>query len=347
MDVWDGDRHRRVREVLAAIELPPGARVLDFGCGSGALTALLRERWPDAEIHGADISRTAVASAHRRVPGVTFHVLDAAFANAHAGRFDFVFSHHVLEHVFWLAGTVKDLVALLSPRGRMLHVLPCGNAGSLAHRLCRQRPDGVDAQCGNRFFFEESSHLRRLRSDELGRAFAGYGCEMIGAAYGYHWHGVLRLMTEMPPPSWFAMVNPRRCHAASLPFVLPMLLLVAAIAALRAPAQVLLRCRRVWRQVFRYRTRRLTQPSTMLLAALALPAAALLPVSLPIEAFVRWLDGREWRRRRADPGGSEMFLQFASTAGGSAAPVASTATGSAAAVDMAPTAGKMVAPPSV
>jgi trans-aconitate methyltransferase len=234
MDVWGDDRRRRLRDVLAKVELPAGARVLDFGCGSGALTAALTEIWPHVEVHGADISATAVANARERVPSAKFHVLDAHFVAEHAGEFDFVFSHHVLEHVYDLQGALADLARLTKPTGRMLHALPCGNAGSLAHWLCLQRPDGIEAEQGNRFFFEESSHLRRLQSAELSDALLEQDCELADASYGYHWLGVLRLMTEMTPPAWFAMVDPRRCRERSLPLMLPFLVLLGLVASLRA-----------------------------------------------------------------------------------------------------------------
>lgn len=310
MDVWGHDRRRRLQDALADVVLPAGARVLDFGCGSGALTATLAELWPHVEVHGADISAMAVANAGERVPGATFHVLDASFVAEYEGEFDFVFSHHVLEHVYDLQDALSDLVRLLKPTGRMMHVLPCGNTGSLAHWLCLQRPNGIEVEQGNRFFFEESSHLRRLQSSELSSALLAQGCELADASYGYHWLGVLRLMTEMTPTAWFAMVDPRRCHLRSLSRLLPFLLLLTLVAALRAPMQVLLRARRVWRQVFRFRTRRLAQPSTLVVLGLAVPAMLLLPISAPAEVAMRMLDDREWRKRRNDPAASEMFLLF-------------------------------------
>ena len=272
------------------------------------------------------------------MPAARFEVLDAAFVDAHRGRFDLVFSHHVLEHVFDLDATVRDLAALVAAGGRMVHALPCGNAGRLAHWLCRQRPGGVDAGRGNRFFFEESSHLRRLRTDDLRAAFAAHGFALTGAAYGYHRFGVLRLMTEMTPADWLPMVDPRPCRPTSRPAVAALFVLVAVIAALRAPLQVLRRARRCWRQVFRFRTRRLFAPTTLALFALAVPGALAAPVSLPVALLVRAGDRREWRRRRGDPARAGMTPTDA-RAGPSAPP--------AEAVDIGAAGGKMAAAPSV
>lgn len=311
MDRWEEGRTRRIADVLAAIELPAGARVLDFGCGSGGMTRLLVARFPDATIEGVDISEAAITSARTRDggAGVRFHVLDAEFVRDHRGCFDFVFSHHVLEHVVDLDATVGAIASVLAPKGRMLHALPCGNPGSLPHWLCARRAGGIDPARGNRFHFEDPSHLRRCRTDDLERAFAAHGCTLEGAAYGYHRFGALRLFTEMAPAELRTLLLPPR--ERSLPPVAWLFALFVAVWwALRLPCQVLLRTRRMLQQVRRYRTRRLGDASCLALLALAVPAAVLSPASLPFEFAARALDAREWRTRRRDPRGSEMLLEF-------------------------------------
>lgn len=61
--------------VCAAADLHPGARVLDVGCGSGALLQRVTERGADAV--GVDISEPMVAAARRRVPTATVALGDA------------------------------------------------------------------------------------------------------------------------------------------------------------------------------------------------------------------------------------------------------------------------------
>lgn len=58
------------REFLAAAELPDAARVLDVGCGPGALTGLLAQRLGAAQVTGVDPSASFVAAARARLPGV-------------------------------------------------------------------------------------------------------------------------------------------------------------------------------------------------------------------------------------------------------------------------------------
>ena len=67
--------------------------------------------------------------------------------------FDFIFSHHVLEHVF----DIKEVAAQINQRAKnssaMLHIFPCGNPGSYEYKLCKNRIDGINTKMENRFFF--------------------------------------------------------------------------------------------------------------------------------------------------------------------------------------------------
>ena len=55
-------------EVVAALDLRPGMRVLDAGCGTGALEARLVQRHPDVEVVAVDASPAMLARALRFVP---------------------------------------------------------------------------------------------------------------------------------------------------------------------------------------------------------------------------------------------------------------------------------------
>jgi release factor glutamine methyltransferase len=63
--------------VEAALTLPPGARVVDVGTGSGAVALALKSERPDLEVHATDISEDALhvayANAQRLGLQITFH----------------------------------------------------------------------------------------------------------------------------------------------------------------------------------------------------------------------------------------------------------------------------------
>src|SRR5438067_13724121 len=86
MAKWDdaqylkfGDqRTRAARELLAGVPLESAARVVDLGCGPGNSTALLRARWPGAQVTGVDNSDEMLARARQDDPGVEWVCADAA-----------------------------------------------------------------------------------------------------------------------------------------------------------------------------------------------------------------------------------------------------------------------------
>lgn len=83
MHTWDPERYlaysdergRPLVELLARVGATDPGTVVDLGCGPGNLTALLRERWPGAQVIGVDSSPQMIAKA-REVPGIAFEVGD-------------------------------------------------------------------------------------------------------------------------------------------------------------------------------------------------------------------------------------------------------------------------------
>lgn len=69
-DVYADQRSRPFHELLARVPAKRPRRVVDLGCGNGALTATLLERWPEASVLGVDSSPEMLAdAAGREVPG--------------------------------------------------------------------------------------------------------------------------------------------------------------------------------------------------------------------------------------------------------------------------------------
>jgi trans-aconitate methyltransferase len=132
---WDAARYAATgrfvsdlsREVVDLLDPRPGERILDLGCGDGALT----QRMADAGVSvvGVDASTSMVAAAASR--GVDARVCDAR-ALPFEAEFDAVFSNAVLH---WIpetdAGAVLEGVArALVPGGRF--VAEFGGKGNIA-----------------------------------------------------------------------------------------------------------------------------------------------------------------------------------------------------------------------
>lgn len=283
LETWPAAKRRRVASLMAGLGLRPTGRALDFGCGNGVFTAVLREVLPGWRIVGCDLSPTAIDNARSRVPGCDFALIGAT-----RGPFDLIFTHHVLEHVSELEAVVENLVSWLAPGGSMLHVLPCGNPGSFEHGLCVGRPGGIDPGTG-RFFFEEPGHVRRLTLLQAEAIFGRRGLELGSAWFANQQWGAVAWITENDPRFIRNLAGHRPSIAAAL----------LALGALRYPAALVESPRR-----FASRKR-----------ALAFWAALpLYPLAKAVGAVAAGLAALEWSRRRDDPAGSEMYLHFRSSA---------------------------------
>lgn len=156
---WDPDRYARnagfVAELGAPVvdlaEIVPGERVLDLGCGDGALTVKLKEA--GADVLGVDASADQIGAAAARG-------LDARVMDGHAldfdGEFDLVFSNATLH---WLSSNPDRVIAgvarALKPGGRFVAEMGgFGNVGAIRRALhaslAKRR---VDAQAYDPWYF--------------------------------------------------------------------------------------------------------------------------------------------------------------------------------------------------
>jgi malonyl-CoA O-methyltransferase len=119
------DRHAAVqrfmaRRLLALVEdcLPQGGRILEVGCGTGFLTARLREVCPQARLVALDLDPALVAAARRRVgPDVGVDWLVADAENLEAGPFDLIIGNAVFQWFRRPEATLRRLRQSLKPGG--------------------------------------------------------------------------------------------------------------------------------------------------------------------------------------------------------------------------------------
>ena len=114
---------RRLEALAGDLRLPPGARVLDYGCADMPYRRFFA---PDAEVVGADLPGNPLAAIAVRPDG-TVPVDDATF--------DAVLSTQVLEHVADPDLYLAECVRVLRPGGRML---------LSTHGMMVYHPDPVD-----------------------------------------------------------------------------------------------------------------------------------------------------------------------------------------------------------
>jgi SAM-dependent methyltransferase len=100
--------------------VPPDARVLEVGCGRGALLSSL----PNAVRHGIDAAPATVALAQSQAPGCEI-VLDDALTFARAERYDAIVCDQLCHTVPDVQRLLQNLVRHLTPDGRVF--LTCFN----------------------------------------------------------------------------------------------------------------------------------------------------------------------------------------------------------------------------
>lgn len=159
---------------------PPGARVLEAGCGVGAQTVILARNSPEARFTSVDLWPESVAAAQTAVAkagfnNVTFHVADIFRLPFPEATFDHVFVCFVLEHLGRPLDALAELKRVLKPGGSLTVIE--GDHGStffhphsdLAHRTIQclvalQARGGGNALIGRQLFpLLNRAGLRQVR----------------------------------------------------------------------------------------------------------------------------------------------------------------------------------------
>ena len=103
---WDSDQYLKFaeertlpsRDLAGRIALTAPAWIVDLGCGPGTSTAVLRARWPAAQVTGVDRSSEMLAEARLNDPSVHW-VAEDLLRWEPGRRFDLVFSNAALHWV--------------------------------------------------------------------------------------------------------------------------------------------------------------------------------------------------------------------------------------------------------
>jgi SAM-dependent methyltransferase len=155
---WDPERYARNARFVADLGMPvvdlldpkPGERILDLGCGDGALTEKLVAL--GCQVVGVDGSAEQIAAARER--GLDAYVMDGqnlTFVN----EFDAVFSNAVLHWIKRADDVVAGVWRALKPGGRF--IAECGGFGNITkittvlYTVLRKR--GIDGEAVNPWYF--------------------------------------------------------------------------------------------------------------------------------------------------------------------------------------------------
>ena len=114
--------------MLEPLDLGAGSRVLDYGCGPGAVVlGMAGMVGPGGRAYGVDLNARFVADATRRAEGVdnvSYHLLEGGSDNGRIplpdGAVDRLLCKNVLEYVPDVRATLAEFHRVLEPGGRLL-----------------------------------------------------------------------------------------------------------------------------------------------------------------------------------------------------------------------------------
>lgn len=134
--LFEQQRTRPVRDLVAAIPLASAHTAVDLGCGPGNSTEVLAERFAEATLTGLDSSDDMLRDARQRLPNIAFELADIGNWNP-SQSYDVILANASLQWVPDHASLYPRLVSLLNPGG-VLAVQTPDNLEEPAHRLARE-----------------------------------------------------------------------------------------------------------------------------------------------------------------------------------------------------------------
>ncbi|WP_417384033.1 methyltransferase domain-containing protein [Gimesia sp.] len=131
MPVWDADQYLKFQrertqpaiDLAARVRLESPRRIVDVGCGPGNSTAVLAQRFPDAELSGLDSSAEMLETARESQPDIHWFQADISSWEPET-RYDLLFSNAVLQWVPDHATIFPRLMRFLEPEGALAVQLP-------------------------------------------------------------------------------------------------------------------------------------------------------------------------------------------------------------------------------
>lgn len=129
--------HWRHRLITDGTDLEPGTRLLEVGCGVGAVLAVLGQEYPGVELSGVDIEQKQLdfARGHLERSGVEADLrrADALALPFADGSFDHVWMMWLLEHIGDPPAALREARRVLVPEGRITAI-------EVDYSTCRAEP---------------------------------------------------------------------------------------------------------------------------------------------------------------------------------------------------------------
>lgn len=297
MTDWDETKKNRVFKIIKDLNLPKTGVALDFGCGNGVWSNVIKKALPEWQVFGVDVSSKAISNAKLNFPDLNFFELKDQ--QQFYGKVDFLFSHHVLEHVFDIHDTFHTIDKILKTSSSMLHILPCGNDESFENRLSTLIKDGIDKQTGV-LFYEDPGHMRRLSTRQMKILAKDHMFILSTAFYSYQYWSAIKEITASNIQFILKITNHKRAKDKKSQVDLKKLRKVLLrVNILRRPSMSFERLKYS-------RQKNYTIPSKIM----DLFLSSFLLFSYSTNSFITLKAENEWNLCKNNENGGEMYLYF-------------------------------------
>ena len=213
-------------------------------------------------------------------------------------KFDFLFSHHVLEHVFDIKKTINEINAYLKRTSFILYIFPCGNEDSFEYKVCKMKIDGINEKMESRFFFEDEGHVRRLTTEQTNRLMSEYEFVLDKDFYSNQYFGAIKWISQSSPIRILTFTNPKKTiDKKSYKYLSILRFKFILLFILQLPANLYNRIKLV-------RSKKLIDYCILIIDFI--PAL----ISYPIYAIVNSKAKKEWNNNKHLKNGSEMYLFY-------------------------------------
>lgn len=119
------ERTRPAIDLAVKIGLSAPKRVIDLGCGPGNSTAILKERFPNAELLGVDFSENMLVRAKTDYPETEFMQVDLSSSDWKLDRkFDIAFSNACIQWIPNHKALLPRIMDILNTGGKMAVQIP-------------------------------------------------------------------------------------------------------------------------------------------------------------------------------------------------------------------------------
>lgn len=113
-----------LRQILKALNIKPGSKILDLGTGSGYLAFEIAKQFTACEVVGLDIVGETLeankeAAIKKGLNNISFVAYDGIHFPFEDGNFDYVVTRYALHHFPKIEETFKEIERILKPKGQL------------------------------------------------------------------------------------------------------------------------------------------------------------------------------------------------------------------------------------